>query len=393
MGIRMNEPVADPASSTIIQEASTWDSRLRAPDCTADDRARFATWRDAEPAHSLAFERLQLVTASLRHDRGRADVRALRDEALRAVGTRRRRRFAWAAAASVVFALPVAFWATPVPPWLRQPIDTVVARITGSETYATGIGQRSTFVLEDGSVVELNAQSKVSVTFTETQRDVKLVRGQALFNVAKNPQRPFVVHAGNREIVAVGTEFDVRLDTHSVQVTLIEGKVRITSPRPALAAQTPATIPLHEPKEILLTPGKQLIAELQDASSWHDRRPNSHSEADSPRPAQQDELADSAGTNNPEITDVIRNIDVAKITGWRDGRVFLENLSLADAVVEMNKYSITQIRIGDRSLASLRVNGMFVAGGQQAFATALESYFPLVAERHGDKEIVLTSRD
>ena len=375
---------SDLAASTTLQEAAAWDSRLRAPDCTDDDRARFAAWRDADPTHTLAFERLQIITATLRHDRGRADVRALRDEALRAVFARRRRRFSWAAAAAFVLALPAVLWVAQGSDWLRQPIDTVVALIAGSQSYATGIGQRSTFALEDGSSVELNAQSKIRVSFTQFQRRVELLHGQAMFNVAKNPERPFIVHAGDREIIAVGTQFDVRLDTRSVQVTLIEGRVRVTSPAPAIESQTPGSNASSRSNEVLLTPGKQLIARLdQVLSTGHPDSTDSDSRKIS---------SPGVGTSDPELTDSIRDIDTARVTGWHDGRVFFEDQSLADAVAEMNKYSTTQIEISDPTLATLHVNGMFIAGRQQAFATALENYFPIIAERHGDKGIVLTTR-
>lgn len=370
---------SDAGTSAMIQDAAAWDSRLRAPDCTDDDRVRFAAWRDADPARSLVFERLQVISASLRRDRGRADVRALRDEALRTVGAKRRRRLAWAAAAACVLALGAALWRMSAGEWALAPLNDLVARFSGTESYATGIGQRSTFVLEDGSSVELNAQSKINVAFTKSQRNVELVQGQALFDVAKNPLRPFIVHAGDRRIIAVGTQFDVRLDTRSVQVTLIEGKVRVVEGEASAGSN-----------EILLTPGKQLVAKLQNSRS---RRARTEGEggADDPARAAGSALRDgSAQPPEAEYSDIVRDVDVAKVTGWQSGRVFLEDLSLEDAVAEMNKYSSTQIRLGDPSLAGLRVNGMFMAGAQQAFVTALESYFPIVAERRGEKEIVLT---
>ena len=393
MAMNAGKADSDPAGPRIIQEAAAWDSQLRAPDCTNDDRARFSAWRDADPAHVVAFERLQLITATLRNNQGRADVRALRDEALRAIGAQRRRRLAWAAAVIVAVALPASLWMSHASGWFRQALDTALAGITGGENYATGLGQRSTFVLEDGSSVDLDARSKIVVSFAPAQRDVTLVQGQAIFNVAKNPLRPFVVHAGNREIIAVGTQFDVRLDPHSVQVTLIEGKVRVTSSRAASEMKAPAGDSPAGSGDILLTPGKQLTAKIHDASPPHGGDPGSRARTQSPTPVGQlDGTADGAPTGSPEAADVVRSIDVAKVTGWRDGRVFFEDLSLEDAVAEMNKYSSTQIEIGEPSLANLRVNGMFMAGGQEAFAIALEGYFALVAERHGDKVIVLMPR-
>jgi len=88
----------------------------------------------------------------------------------------------------------------------------------------------------------------------------------------------------------------------------------------------------------------------------------------------------------------VRDIDVAKATSWRTGRIFLDDLSLADAISEMNRYSPVQITVDDPRLAQLHVNGMFRAGEQDAFVNALEQYFPISAERRGDHSIILTAR-
>lgn len=362
-------------------EAGSWDARLRAPDCTETDRTRFAAWRDADPSHRTAFEDLQTIVATLRHDRGRADVRALRDEALRAMSNRRRQRVWWAAAASGVLALGIGFTLWKTPDWLQVPLSDLTARLTGTEIYKTGTGQRSTFTLEDGSSVELNAQSRIEVDFSESQRSVQLVKGQALFSVAKNTRRPFIVRAGNRNIVAVGTQFDVRVDSNSVQVTLIEGKVRVERPS-SESASARSTRERLQNDEILLTPGKQFVARLNPSLSS-----GSHGKL---REAGGKSLHEEAAPGEGEAS--VRNIDVAKVISWREGRIFLEDLSLQDAVEEMNKHSAVQIAIEDPILAQLRVNGMFKAGEQEAFVAALEDYFPVAIRHRGDQEIVLTSR-
>jgi transmembrane sensor len=88
----------------------------------------------------------------------------------------------------------------------------------------------------------------------------------------------------------------------------------------------------------------------------------------------------------------VRSVDIAKVTGWRVGRMFLEDLTLTDAVAEMNRHSPVQIIVGDPQIAGLRVNGMFRADEQEAFVTALEQYFPINARHNGDTEIILTLR-
>jgi transmembrane sensor len=346
MNSGIDENPALPAS--IAEQAGAWDARLRAPDCTDEDRARFAEWRDADPAHQQSFERLQAIVATLRHERSRADISALRDEALRATERHRRRVWFGAAAAAVTaVTLGAVVWNGPSPDWLREPLAALVTRLSGAQVYSTSTGQRSTFVLEDGSSIELNARSRIEVRFSDYRRDVALVEGQALFNVAKDLRRPFIVHAGDRQVLAVGTRFDVRLDSTSVQVTLLEGKVRVEE----------NTAMWKHGQEIELTPGKQLVARQNEAAA-----------------------------------DVVRDIDVAKVTGWREGRIYFDDLPLAEAVEEMNRHSTVHIQIDSAELAGLRVNGMFKAGEQEVFVSALQEYFPISAERRGAREIVLTKR-
>src|SRR4029077_19161785 len=92
---------------------------------------------------------------------------------------------------------------------------------------STDIGERSLLVLADGSKVTLNTASAVHADYTGPERRVTLVRGEAFFDVAKDHTRPFVVSAGSRNVIAVGTAFDVRLQDRRVRVTLVEGKVRV----------------------------------------------------------------------------------------------------------------------------------------------------------------------
>lgn len=391
------------SSNQTAEEAGFWDARLRAPNCTDADRARFAQWRDADPSHFAAFERLQTIVASLRNEMSRADVRALRDAALRARPRPPGRPLLFVAASLAMLTIAITVW-TELPTILHlAPVRNLVAvveRLKGegsSERYTTAAGQRSTFTLRDGSSVELNAKTQIKVNFTETQRNVELVDGQALFHVAKNPHRPFIVRAGNREIVAIGTAFDVRVDASYLRVTLIEGKVAVATqsmltaatrsvasklataagsaarpdlrPEPAQEARNDTLEHTDAAGEVFLVPGQQLIAPLHF-------------------------VGDGSAIENQESANsgVIRSVDVAKVIGWLDGRVFLEDLTLGDAIAEMNRHSPVQIRLASAQLERLRVNGMFRAGEQDAFVAALESYFPITAQYIGDTEIVLTAR-
>jgi transmembrane sensor len=359
----------------MADEAGYWDARLRSPDCTDDDRARFDEWRRASPTHQECFDRLQVIFASLRQNMARADIRALRDAALREdrSSTPRKKIFALAAASTAI-ALTALLWTT-LPEHFRlaplHDLTSIFATLNASpraDVYETGTGQRSISTLRDGSSVELDAETRIQVTFTSDTRRINLLHGQAFFHVA-HERRPFIVRAADREITAIGTQFDVRLDATAVSVTLVEGKVRVSrssstapgkgAPAPTLTPQMPASY---------LSPGQQFIAQL----------PESFNTANSAQP--------HAGAER------IHNVDVSKVTSWRNGRVFFDDLPLTEAVAEMNRHSPVQIRIVDPGLAAFRVNGMFHAGEQEAFVAALEQYFPITARSLDDTEIVLTLR-
>jgi transmembrane sensor len=365
----------------IVTAAGFWDARLRAPSCTDEDRQQFAAWRDADVAHRQAFERLQVIVSTLRQHGSRADLRAIRDAAL-ALAERRRKRVTWAVAASIaVLACTALLWA--LAPQLTGLSDLAAFNWERTGDFSTGIGQRSTVTLQDGSTVELNSKTRIRVAFVGKRRFVELLEGQAMFQVAKDTQRPFVVRASNREIVAVGTQFDVRLDSAGVRVTLLEGKVAVTSQGSsalalALTSATSSKSATQQPgaattagertQAIYLSPGQQLTIA---------------------RHAQ--EIVAPSGSAPEQM--IVRNIDVAKATSWRAGQVFFEDLALVEAIAEMNKHSLVQISIEDASLDGLRVNGMFRSGEQQAFARALEEYFPLVVERRSETQLVLKRRN
>src|SRR5581483_2695252 len=127
-------------------------------------------------------------------------------------------------------------------------------------TYTTEVGELRTITLGDGSVVTLDAASRISVSFTRTQRSIELSDGQALFRVAKDPGRPFVVKSNNTRVTAVGTQFDVNRKSNGTVVTVLEGRVSVAGPPQEPAARTLDTGP------ILVSAGEQAILTSAQAS-------------------------------------------------------------------------------------------------------------------------------
>lgn len=329
--------------------AADWHTRLDEDD-SAQTYAEFDAWLGADPRNKAAFEAVERTWSSLAAARVDARVLKLRREALSA--THRLRFFRLATAAAVVGVAVAIGYA--VAPLFKDAGATRPAMMMGAATeggaFRTAVGERSNITLSDGSSVVLNTNSRIEIRFTAEQRNVRLLAGQAWFQVARNPNRPFVVEAGDRRVTALGTAFDVRLDSRdSVQVTLAEGKVSvepILSPLARLISEPP-------PPELLVA-GEALI------------------------------VSDDAPVER-------RKADVAKVVSWRQGQVVFDNDTLAAAIAEINRYSSTRIELADPSLGQLRVSGVFKAGHSESFVETVTGHYPLRIASRDESRILLTA--
>ena len=348
---------------SIEDQAAFWLVRLGALDCTPEDRFAFEAWKQQNPAHERMFLRLQRGNALV--DRHMTDLRivAMLEEARaerhageRSLAAALRTTGGLAAlAASIVVAAVAAFVAVPS---LRPPSDIEAFTPSDVEVFETSVGERSMITLVDGSIVSINTNSLVEVSFSASERLVKLLRGQAYFEVAQDVYRPFVVQAGDQRVVALGTAFDVRFDRKDlVEVTLIEGRVEVNDVSrargtfPRKGGQAPVDL-------IALTPGHRLIARAASA---------------------------------PEVVVT----DTMEETSWRSGQLFFRERPLASAVEEINRYSLQKLVLADDPrVRALAVSGVFNAGGRaSSFVNALQELHPLHAQRTGRDEITLVWRE
>lgn len=329
--------------------AADWHSRLDEDD-SARTHAEFDAWLTADPRNKAAFEAVEQAWSSLAAARVDARVLKMRREALSA--THRLRFFRVAAAAAVVgIAVAIAY---AVVPMFRDgptsPSAMMMRAPTEGGAFRTAVGERSNITLSDGSSVVLNTNSRIEVRYTPEQRSVRLLAGQAWFQVAKNPERPFVVEAGAQRVTALGTAFDVRMDSRdSVQVTLAEGKVSV---EPILSPLARLISPPPVPK--LLVAGEALI------------------------------VSDDAEVET-------RKADIAKLASWRQGQVVFDNDTLESAIAELNRYSATRIELADPSLGQLRVSGVFKAGHSDSFVETVTGHYPLQIASRDESRILLTA--
>jgi transmembrane sensor len=347
--LRRLEP---PRRQSVEDAASVWVMREHKGALTQAELNARQAWLDAAPEHARAYADATATMDAVSAFAGDPAILALRRDALAARGDASGRTWRYAAAACVGLAALVGAGALMMS--LRQgdgqaPIaaNGVQGRESAHETYRTAVGTRSSFKLPDGSVATLDTDSLVQVSFSAQERTVRLLKGQALFEVAKHRPIPFRVYAGDRCITAVGTQFDVRLDTARLRVTLIEGQVKVSEADIA-QQQSPQT-------NMILTPGEEL-----DEHAGHPI--------------------------------VVTRADVAKMQSWKDGLVVFEDEPLSQAVAELNRYSARPIVIGDPSISNLRVTGVFNTDQSDRFAQILTETFPLSATYDAATGAVLRRR-
>ena len=212
------------------------------------------------------------------------------------------------------------------------PDARIAANPPAEKQYRTEVGQRTDIVLEDGSKVTLDTDSVLKAAFTSGVRTARLVRGQALFEVRHDAQRPFRVAAGDRVVAVLGTEFDIRVSADETRIMLVRGSIAVTKGSdPFRVDDTGAQ---H------LAPGDQLVL-------------------------------------RKGMPDVKSRFVADATLQWRHGFLQFDNDSLGAVVVELNRYSPRKIVLRDPRVASLRISGAFPTGNRQAFLTTATALYPL----------------
>jgi transmembrane sensor len=312
----------DPVPSTDVRaEAAAWIARLRDEQRGPDLEVQFRGWLEKNEEHRRAFARMTQVWEQA----GKIRMRA------RDISTVRRGRSArfnhWAPSLAAVLILvavgAVYYWR--------------------DGTLETGVGQRQTQLLRDGTRVVLNTNTRIEVSYDQRLRRVRLIRGEAWFNVSKHPMWPFVVSVGDQEVRALGTSFIVRRDAQDLSVTLVDGQVSVAPSARGEDAPSPA------PQ--ILAPGQRLVI-----SRHHER-----------------------AVDRPELS---------RVTAWERGQVEFAETPLEDAVTEMNRYTITHITVPNAEVAQLRIGGVFHAGDSDEFIKVVTAAFGLRADRNGGNTVL-----
>ncbi|ALL14130.1 FecR family protein [Caulobacter henricii] len=317
----------------VRQAAAQWVVRLDAPDCAPSERVAFEAWRQQGGEYEAAFEReaaawermARLRAVAPRMSAANADL--LAPTRVRSVWSR---PVVWARAAAIVGGIGIA--------------AAGVISTTASTAYATAIGERRVIVLSDDSRIELNTNSKVVVRYRNGAREVRLVKGEALFTAARDA-RPFVVRAGDTRLEA----------SDSVQLA-----VRVSGPAALVTVRSGA-----------VTVDQKVT------------------ETDSRQPAGVAAVYGPAGGRVQRIS----TADIDRALAWRQGAIALNGQTLEQAVAEFNRYNRQQISVDDPRVSGLRLAGYFQSTEPNSFVSALTNTFPVRATRDAEGSIHLTPRD
>ena len=316
-------------------EAAEWFARLNSRTVTTDALKAFRAWR-ADPANASAYAEQETLWRAAGRLQDDPEIGAAVQTALAQSPSRRR----------------LGDWLTTLPPSLKLGglaafglcavlVTWGVFSAQDGRTYRSGLGEQRIVRLEDGSQIRLDTDTTLKVRFVKAARRIELEHGQAFFDVAHDPNRPFTVRADGAEVRAVGTRFDVRRDARGVQVTLVEGRVQVRQTEGA--------------GQWTLAPGQHL----------------------------------KVGSTPRAATPQVQAVDVAAATSWTSGRLTFRATPLATAIDEVNRYGRRKVQLAAPNLADRQVSGAFDTGDTEAFVAAVADLYGLSADRSDPDAIIL----
>lgn len=358
---------AMPLNAQIRAEATEWLLRFNEGEVDAPAREEFNHWLRASPEHVRAYLRISAFWQESAHLGGKSTPRDIdvlvacakaeanvfplefgphpraHDAAGRSVSSGPPKRLYWTVAATLLLAIGVGAAA-----WYKFYADP---------TFATDIGEQRTVNLPDGSTVIINARSRLKVAFTQEERVIDLREGQALFKVAKNPARPFIVRSGGASVRAVGTQFDVYRKDSGTVVTVVEGRVAV---RPGESLGSPRYAPEQGLGEKTSSPPP--VAE----------------EGPGVRETKGGEVFLAAGeqaliTSRSAQRSAAAHLDAT--TAWTRGLLVFDGAPLSEVVHEFNRQNVKPLTLSGAELADLKISGTFPASGAERIVRFLEDRF------------------
>lgn len=360
----------------IAEDAAEWFARLETEPPSEATRVEFVQWLTRSPVHIEEFLRVSglhfalsrelksepdlfgdvLAEANVAHDNVVRMTDVERPSIRRERNAARQVRLLWTAAAVLLGAAGIAAIVS---------LTGLLPTADRGERFTTTIGEQRRVVLPDGSGVYLNTGTEILVRMDDRLRRVDLIRGEAIFDVAKNPARPFRVVSGIAAVEAIGTRFNVYRQQERTVVTVVEGRVLVS--------------PLEEAVQ-------SPLAVDAGGRARPDRGP-------AISPGASDRVTETgvvlnAGHKVTVMTDGTvaepGPADVERATSWISGRMVFDSDTLATVVAEFNRYNTERLVIVDPELSDRRITGIFRVDAPESFLALLASLDRISVERSGD---------
>jgi transmembrane sensor len=343
------DPVADAAAE--------WVAR-RDRGLTPEQVAVLTEWLQADPRHAAEYERISGSWQKLDEIDRVPELAAMAEAVSVRAKARQARRRIWYAAAGLAAAAVIVFALTlgQIP----RPVRSPGAIVSASEVYRVLPSTARHAPLPDGSVVELNGDSRIETDFTPSERRIKLVKGEAHFTVAKDPARPFIVSVGTITVRATGTAFDIRLAADFVEVLVTEGKVR-------LGESAPTSVPQPQPE------GSSDLAPSGRALNAGERA----------------FIKMAADATVPVTIDTPSRSQIDETLAWQGTRLVFDRTPLDQVVAAFNHRNSCRLVLADPALRNRTLSGVFRADNIDGFLRLLPASVNLIAERQDDSRILL----
>lgn len=321
----------DTPSSSPHELALSWVTRLHSGDCTDAERHDFEAWLAESEAHRAAYNEVEAFWAGLSQLEPHAApqlaaARAYLRKARQSRHTSSRKRLAGVLSFFLIMGFSP-LWRS----WLSTDI------------YRTAKGESTSIQLSDGSRIDLNTDTELSVKYTWTSRSVKLVRGEALFSVVHNAKKPFEVIAAGGRIKDIGTRFNVYQQAGHVSVTVLEGEVSVAAGQSSTAQN--------------LIPGQQINY-------------------------------DSTGQAS-----VVSLADTDAATAWQKGRLVFKSQPLSVVLEQLGRYHDASLQVHDPRLQALKVSGVFPTNNLNLALNTIAGALPIKVTQTATNIFVIVPAD
>lgn len=333
----------------IREQAVSWFLRIQEGNMSDDENLQWRNWQQQSKEHRLAYRKVELTwqdldlarDISLPAKEGKA-IRTFFEQSVSGI-----RSWYWAGAVAVMSTIIIGSYLF-LDNWERAFIES-----NPSEVVQTAMGEHKQLNLPDGSTVEIGAKSIVSINYSSDVRKLTLFKGEALFTVKEDAQRPFIVDIGGGQVKAVGTQFNIHRSNFELLVAVVDGIVELNK--------------------------KQGFNTTGNMDFFADSKQNLRIIA-----ASQQVRIDKNGVMGP-----VKEVDIDRVISWQNNILSFENRPLEEVVADINRYSDWEIIIMDMDQRNRTVTGTFFVGQLDNWLTGMEQAYSLKVEKLPDNKIVI----